>query len=285
MHTDRFVVPITFLAALLVALASALSLKERPPSQLTMYITMGPPLRQIGPGHAVGLRFTPHNAFSGHTLHAMVADEQPCVGVTVTNTSLTYLDQQPACRLKDGSYKLPYTFPAYDNYLVYITMQPVDGLTDTERIPVPLCAPANPMFCQAARTLLRGTEDVHTVPIRGLNMNVLLAAPQRAVGAGQPVQVSLLFLRHGHIIPDVEPGDPPDAVAISLDTLHIVHLRADPGQIAHGYLSGGALSFTGQFDTPSIYRVFTTARYHRQPVHANFTIDVNPAPTPAPASG
>jgi len=285
MHTDRFVVPITFVVALLVALASTISWAARPPTPLTMYITMGPPLRQIEPGHAVGLRFTPRNTLSGHTLRAMVADEQPCVGVTISNTSLTYLDQQPACRLKDGSYKLPYTFPAYDNYLLYITMQPVGGLTATERIPVPLCPPGNPIFCQSTPALLRGTEGLHTIPIRGLNMNVLLAAPQRAVVTGQAMPVSLLFLRHGHIIPDVEPGDPLDAVAISLDTLHIVHLRADPGQIVHGYLSGGALSFTGQFDTPSIYRVFTAARYHRQPVRANFTIDVNPAPTPTPASG
>ncbi len=285
MHTDRLVVPITFLVALLIALASTISWAARPPTPLTMSITMGPPLRQIGPGHAVGLRFTPRNTSTGHTLRAMVAGEQPCVGVTVSNTSLTYLDQRLACRLQDGSYKLPYTFPAYDTYLVYIAMQPVGGLTDTERIPVSLCAPAHPTVCQAAPPLLRRTEGLHTVPIRGLNMNVLLAAPQRAVVTGQPVQVSLLFLRHGHVIPDVEPGNLPDAVAISLDTLHIVHLRADPGQIAHGYLSGGALSFTGQFDTPSIYRVFTTARYHRRPVHANFTIDVNPAPTPTPASG
>jgi len=71
-------------------------------------------------------------------------------------------------------------------------------------------------------------------------------------------------------------GAPGRAVAISMDTQSLTHLQPDPGQVAHGRVMGGAVSFTGWFVHAGIYRVFGTFRYRGRPLRTSFVIDVNP---------
>jgi hypothetical protein len=114
----------------------------------------------------------------------------------------------------------------------------------------------------------------HTV--RGLT--VVLGAPAHAARTGEPLAVSFVFLRRGRAVLDLEPmgGAPGQAIAISMDTQSLMHLQPDPGQVTHGHVMGGAVSFSGRFVHPSIYRVFGTFRYRGRPLRTSFVIDVNP---------
>jgi hypothetical protein len=95
---------------------------------------------------------------------------------------------------------------------------------------------------------------------------------------GEPVTVSFVVLRRGRAVLDLEPirGTPGQAVAISMDTQALTRLQPDPGQVAHGRVMGGAVSFSGRFVHPSIYRIFGTFRYRGRPLRTSFVIDVNP---------
>lgn len=139
--------------------------------------------------------------------------------------------------------------------------------------------------CRPRPPHLRGREVVRSHNADGLT--VVLGAPAHAVQAGQSVQVSFVLLRGNSVVPDLEPidGEPGQAIAISMDTQHFTRLHPDPGQLANGHVKGGAVSFSGMFNSPSIYRVFATFRYHRHPLRANFVVDVNPQPTPTPDAG
>src|SRR5579875_3379433 len=108
-RADRFIVPVTFMVALVAVLAVTISWVPRPTDPITMRVTMGPP--DIVPDHPVGLRFTPRNRLSGHILTHMVPSQRRHVDVTITDDSLTYIDQAHAIRQPDGDYKLVYRFP------------------------------------------------------------------------------------------------------------------------------------------------------------------------------
>jgi hypothetical protein len=61
-----------------------------------------------------------------------------------------------------------------------------------------------------------------------------------------------------------------------MDTQHFTHLTPDAGQVAGGHVKSGAVSFTGWFGRPGIYRVFGAFRYHHRLLRTSFVIDVNP---------
>ena len=240
---------------------------------------MGPP--GIVPHRVYGLRFTPRNALAGHVLTRLVPSQRRCVDVTIADTTLTYLDQARACRLKDGSYKLPYRFPRFDDYVLFVAMQPVGAQPAAYRLVLPLdrCtlqAHRRQRNCPPHPARLRGLELVRSHTVRGLT--VVLGAPAHAAMTGEPVAVSLVFLRRGRAVLDLEPigGAPGRAIAISMDTQAYTHLQPDPGQVAHGRVLGGAVSFSAWFVHPSIYRVFGTFRYRGRPLRTSFVIDVNP---------
>lgn len=285
---DRLIVPGTFLVALAAVLLVTISWVPHPVQLIGLRVQVGPP--GVVPRHLYGLRFTPRNPLSGHILTSLVPSQRPCVDVTVTNQSLTYIDQLKPCRLKDGSYMTPYRFPRVDDYIIFVEMHPVGGLDDTWRqwFPLDLCWLRRDQhwhgYCPPHPALLRGLEVVRSHTVDGLT--VVLGAPAHAVRIEQNVQVSFLFLRHGHAVTDLEPigGEPGRAVAISMDTQHFTHLHPDSGQVAGGYVKGGAVSFSGWFGRPSIYRVFGFFEYHGHPLQTSFVIDVNPAPTPTPSA-
>jgi hypothetical protein len=95
---------------------------------------------------------------------------------------------------------------------------------------------------------------------------------------GEPVAVSFRFLRRDRAVLDLEPigGAPGRAIAISMDTQAYTRLQPDPGQVAHGRVMGGAVTFSAWFVHPSIYRVFGSFRYRGRPLRTSFVIDVNP---------
>jgi len=289
---DSFIVPGTFFLALLAVLAVTVSWIPRPPDQLHMKVTMGP--LTVVPNHYYGLRFTPRNVLSAHTVMRMQPAQGPCLDITITDTTLTYLDRTTACRYRDahgredGSYKVRYSFPGEDDYVVFVEIRAMDDPNTFYRIPLPLdrCALryGRDHECPTRSANLRGQEAARSQNLDGLT--VVLGAPAHTVTTGAPSTISLVFLRHNRPVLDLEPigRSPGDAVAVSMDTSHFVHLRPDARQIAHGHIADGALSFTGQFDQPSIYRVFATVGYHRRLLHTSFVVDVNPAPTPTPVA-
>jgi hypothetical protein len=200
--------------------------------------------------------------------------------VILTDTTLTYVDSARACRRKDGSYALPYRFPRFDDYVLFVAVQPM-----AYRLVLPLdrCtlqAHGRQRTCPPQPARLRGLELVRSHTVRGLT--VVLGAPAHAAMTGEPVAVSFVFLHRGRAALDLEPigGAPGQAIAISMDTHALTRLQPDPGQVAHGRVIGGAVSFSGRFVHPSIYRVFGTFRYRGRPLRTSFVIDVNPRPTP-----
>jgi hypothetical protein len=130
--------------------------------------------------------------------------------------------------------------------------------------------------CPPHPARLRGLELVRSHTVRGIT--VVLGAPAHAIMTGEPVAVSFVFLRRGRAVLDLEPmgGAPGQAIAISMDTQSLTRLQPDPGQVAQGRVMGGAVTFSGWFVKPSIYRVFGTFRYRRRPLRTSFVIDVNP---------
>ena len=285
---DQLIVPVTFVVALLAVLTVTVSWVRHPVPPLQVRVTMGPP--RIVPRHVYGLRFTPRNALSGHVLTRLEPPQRHCVDVTITDISLTYFDQARACRLKDGSYKLPYRFPRFDDYVLFVEMQPVGGQPKAYRLALPLdrCtlrAHGLRARCPAHPAHLRGLEVVRSLTVRGIT--VVLGAPAHAVMTGEPAEISFVFLRRGRAVLDLEPinGEPGRAIAISMDTQSFARLYPDPWQVARGRVTGGAVSFTGRFVRPGIYRVFGTFRYRGHPLRTGFVVDVNPQPTPTPAGG
>jgi hypothetical protein len=240
---------------------------------------MGPP--GIVPQRVYTLRFTPGNALTGHVLTQVVPSQRRCLDVTLTDTTLTYFDLARACRRKDGSYVLPYRFPRFDDYVLFVAVQPGGGPPIAYRLVLPLdrCtvqAHGRQRNCPPRPARLRGLELVRSHTVRGLT--VVLGAPAHAAMAGEPVTVSFVVVRRGRAVLDLEPigGAPGQAIAISMDTQALTRLQPDPGQVAHGRVTGGAISFSGQFVHPSIYRVFGTFRYRGRPLRTSFVIDVNP---------
>lgn len=286
-RADRFIVPVTFMIALLAVLAVTVSWVPRPPDPIGMRVSMGPP--GIVPGRAYGLRFTPRNRLSGHILTHLIPSQQRYVDVTITDDSLTYIDQQRASRLSAGDYKLVYRFPRIDDYIIYVEMHPVGGEAQAYRIPLPLdlCALRGPTWhgqCSPHPAKLRGLETVHSHKVAGLT--VVLGAPTHALQIEQHVTVSFVFLRPNGSSPvlDTVNGLPGQAVAISMDTLHFTHLDPDPGQVSGGHVKAGAVSFSGWFGRPGIYRIFGTFKYRRRLVRTSFVVDVNPKPRATPTA-
>jgi hypothetical protein len=276
---DTLVVPATFVSALAAVLSVTVSWVPHPIAPLQVQITMGP--SGIVPHRVYALRFTPRNALTGHVLTRVVPAQRRCVDVTMTDTTLTYFDPARACRRKDASYELPYRFPRFDDYVLFVAVQPVGGPPKDYRLVLPLdrCtlqAHRRQRSCPPHPARLRGLELVRSHTVRGLT--VVLGAPAHAVMTGEPVAVSFVFLRQGRAVRKLEPigGAPGRAVAISMDTQSLTRLQPDPGQVAHGRVMGGAVSFRGWFVHPSIYRVFGTFRYHGRPLRISFVIDVNP---------
>ena len=285
---DTLIVPATFVSALVAVLSVTVSWVPHPVQPLQVQLTMGPP--GLVPHRVYALRFTPRNALSGHVLTRVVPSQRRCVDVTMTDTSLTYLDPARACRLEDGSYELPYRFPRFDDYVLFVAVQPAGGPPKAYRLVLPLdrCmlqAHGRQTTCPPHPARLRGLELVRSHTVRGLT--VVLGAPAHAAMTGEPVAVSFVFLRRGRAVRKLEPlgGAPGRAVAISMDTQSLTYLQPDPGQVAHGRVMGGAVSFSAWFDHPSIYRVFGTFRYRGRPLRTSFVIDVNPRSAPTPASG
>jgi hypothetical protein len=270
-----------------VVLAVTVSWVPRPVTPVTLRLKMGP--AGIHPDKVYGLRFTTFNNLSGHVVKQWAPDASRCVPVVITNSRLTYIAQRQACILYDGSFKLPYAFPGYDDYILFITFHPLLGAPETHRFTIPLdyCAFMTPdqlrHTCIAPRALLRGQEAVRSHIVDGLT--VVLGAPAHAITAGSPTQVSFVFLRRGRAVPDLQPISSDvagDAVAVSMDTMYVALLRAAPNQVTKGHISGGAVSFTAQFSQPGIYRIFATFRYRQRPLHTSFVVDVNPQPAPTP---
>jgi hypothetical protein len=285
---DTLIVPATFVSALVAVLSVTVSWVPRPVLPLQVQVTVGP--SGILPHRVYTLRLTPRNAFTGQVLTRVVPAQRRCVDVTMTDTTLTYFDPARACRLKDGSYGLPYRFPRFDDYVLFVALQPVGRLPTAYRLVLPLdrCtlqAHGLHSSCPPNPARLRGLEIVRSHTVRGIT--VVLGAPAHAAMTGEPVVVSFVFLRRGRAVLDLEPaGDEPgQAIAISMDTQALTRLQPDPGQVVHGRVMGGAVSFSGWFVHPSIYRVFGTFRYRGRPLRTSFVIDVNPRPTPTPASG
>lgn len=284
---DRFVVPVTFVAALVAVLAVTVSWVVRPVTPVTLRVTMGP--AGLRPDKVFGLRFTTFNRLSGHVVKQWAPDSKHCTPVTITNSRLTYIDQRSACILYDGSFKLPYRFPRFDDYIVFITLHPLLGPAQTYRFPVSLdyCTVMPPRqrrrVCVAPPAQLRGQEATRSIVKHGLT--ITLGAPAHALIAGEPAELAFLFTQGGRAVPDLQPlrgGLPGQAVAVSMDTTNVVLLQPDANQIAKGYVKGGAVSFAGQFKQPGIYRVFTTFRYRSHALRTSFVIDVDPQPQPTP---
>src|ERR671935_1012369 len=133
---DALIVPATFVSALVAVLCVTVSWVPHPVPPLQVQVTMGPP--GIVPHRVYTLRFTPRNALTGHVLTRLVPSQRRCVDVTMTDTTLTYFDPARACRLKDGSYGLPYRFPRFDDYVLFVAVQPVGGLPTDYRLVLPL---------------------------------------------------------------------------------------------------------------------------------------------------
>jgi hypothetical protein len=285
---DTLIVPATFVSALVAVLSVTVSWVPRPVLPLQVQVTVGP--SGILPHRVYTLRLTPRNAFTGQVLTRVVPAQRRCVDVTMTDTTLTYFDPARACRLKDGSYGLPYRFPRFDDYVLFVALQPVGSLPTAYRLVLPLdrCtlqAHRRQRSCPPHPARLRGLERVRSHTVRGLT--VVLGAPAHAAMTGEPVAVSFVFLRRGRAVLDLEPigGAPGRAGAISMDTQAFTRLQPDPGQVGHGHVRGGAVSFSGWFVHPSIYRVFGTFRYRGRPLRTSFVIDVNPRPAPTPTGG
>ena len=285
---DTLIVPATFVIALVVVLSVTVSWVPHPVPPLPIQVTMAPP--GIVPHRVYALRLTPRNALTGHVPTQVVSSQRRCVDVTITDTTLTYFDPARACRLKNGSYALPYRFPRFDDYVLFVAVQPVGGPPKAYRLVLPLdrCmlqAHGRQTTCPPHPARLRGLELVRSHTVRGLT--VVLGAPAHALITGEPVAVSFVFVRRGRAVLDLEPiqGEPGQAIAISMDTQALTRLQPDPGQVAQGRVRGGAVSFSGRFVQPSIYRVFGTFRYRGRPLRTSFVVDVNPRPVPTPASG
>ncbi len=289
---DRLIVPGTVVAAMLAMFLVTNSWIRRPTDGLLWKMTWGPPTI-TAPHHEYGLRFTSRNILSGHALRNLVSlssstrcpAHQQCVDVTIIDTSLTYLDRRLAYRLPDGSYKLRYTFPRDDDYVIFVEMQPRGGSYQVARVPpigalrVGRCHPPRRSGCASRRAALRGQELAHSQDVDGLT--VVLGAPVHAVESGGPTEVSLVLLRGDRTALDIAPldGTDGDAVAVSMDTYHFIRLHVD-----RQHSGKGVIAYAGTFDTPSIYRVWAPVpARHKARAQASFVVDVDPAPTPTPA--
>ena len=284
---DRLIVPATFIIALLIVLAMTVSWVARPVTPVTLRVTMGP--AGVHPDKVYGLRFTTFNTLSGHVVKQWAPEASRCVPVVITNSRLTYLAQRQACILYDGSFKVPFAFPGYDDYILFITFHPLRGAAETHRFVESLdyCTYMPPgekrHLCIPPPALLRGQEVERSHTVQGLT--VVLGAPAQALTAGQPTQITFVFLRDGRAVLDLQPVRGTlagDAVAVSMDTMNMTPLRADAGEVVRGHVRGGAVSFSGQFSQPGIYRVFAAFRYHNRPLRTSFVVDVNPQPAPTP---
>lgn len=281
LRSDRYVVPIVFVAALLAALSVTVQWIPRSIPPLRLRVTMGPSdINRLNKSY--GLRFTPHNAISNRTVMSMIPSERRCIDVAITNSALTYLDQEPACRLPDGSYKLSYIFKNPHHYVIFAALRPADGVTAVGRFPVLLsdCERRRKSGCHAPLPLLRGLETIHTRVIDGLT--IVFTSSSTTVETGRPVQLTFSFLRNGRAVQTVEPHAPYSAVAVALDTFHLEWLKPLDGQLVKGRLASGSMTVSGVFDLPSIYRVFVDVRYKGRPLKTSFVVDVDPAPKPTP---
>lgn len=288
-RADRLIVPATFLCALLAVLAATVSWVGRP-TFITMTVSLGPP--GMVPGRVYGLSFTPRNALSGHILTRMDPSQPRCVNVTITNSSLTYLDERKACRTRAGSYRMDYRFPRPDDYVTFIELHPRGGAAVAYRhtVPLDLCALHRRQrewhqHCTQRTAQLRGKEVVRAHTVGGVT--VVLGAPAHAVQTEQRVQASFVFLQRTRAARNLAPldGAPGQLVAISMDTRNLVRFSADTGQVVGGRIRSGAVSFSGWFDHPTIYRLFGTFRYQGRILRTSFVIDVNPKPKPTPSAG
>lgn len=278
---DRYIVPGTVVIAMLVMFFVTAAWIKHPTAALQWHVTMGPP--GIRPDKVYGLRFTPRNLLSGHSLHTLVPltkqcprGHRQCVDVTITNRALTYLDRKKAIRLPDGSYKLPYRFPHADDYVLFVEMQPKNGDYQAYRETVNL-SHCSTKACKGEADL-RGKESIRSQRVDGLT--VVLGAPIGPAISGTPARVALTYLRNGQLAQGIKPvrGGNGDAVAISIDSQYFVRLHVDKS-----HTMGGAITYTGVFDHPSIYRIWAPAtdrRHHT--LRASFVLDVNPAPPPTP---
>src|ERR671939_351138 len=168
---DTLIVPATFVSALVAVLSVTVSWVPHPVSPLQVQVTVGP--SGIVPHRVYTLRLTPRKALTGHVLSRVVPSPRRCVDVILTNTSLTYFDPARACRLKDGSYGLPYRFPRFDDYVLFVAVQPVGGPPKAYRLVLPLdrCtlqAHGRQFLCRPHPAHLRGLELVRSHTVRGL---------------------------------------------------------------------------------------------------------------------
>jgi len=294
---DRYIVPGTVMAAMLAMFFVTNAWIKRPADTLQWKVTMGP-LNITMPGHPYGLRFTPRNILSGHAIKGLIQlssshDCKPrlqCVDVTVTNTALTYVKRLTAYRLSDGSYRINvhngFIFPASDDYVVFVEMQPRVGDYQAKRFPptgalrLGSCQASGTSRsgCTATSARLRGQEGVRSQSVDGLT--IVLGTPVRAIDSGSPARVGLIVLHGDRTARGIAPltGTDGDAVAISMDTYHFVRLHADRD---HG--ANGVITYIGTFDVPGIYRLWAPVSDYHHRMQASFVVDVNPAPTPTPA--
>ena len=276
-------VPATFLIALVAVLAMTVSWVPHPVQPTRMVVDLGP--GGLVPGRSYGLSFTPRNSISGHILTRMVPDHGPCADVTVTDIGLTFFDRLKACRVDNGSYKTVYTFPAADDYVLFVELHPVGGIAQTARVVRLLdkCSLYGRPPCPPRAPALRGQEVVRSHTADGLT--VVLGAPVAAISAGEYMQISCVFLRGGRAVTGIQTtgGPPGAAAAISSDTRYFTRLDPVPTPAGGTQNVTGAVTFSGRFDTPAIYRLFGLFRYRGHPIKTSFTIDVNPAPSPTPS--
>lgn len=285
---DRFIVPAAFLIALVGTLAFTATWVRRPVPEIGLTVKLGPP--GIVPHRTYGLRFIPRNPLSGHILTMLVPSQRRCVDVTIVNESLTYVQPLKACRLSSGAYGVNYRFPHVDDYVIFVEMHPVGGRAHAFRIAFrqDLCWLRRGQHwrgvCRRHPAKLRGLESLRSKTFGDLT--VVLSTPTRALHTGTPTPLTFLFLRHGHIVTDLDPdyGQAGLALAISHDTQHFTRLTPDSGQVAQGHVAG-SITFTATFNDPSIYRIFGAFRYHNKPLRTNFVVDVDPQPTATPDVG
>ena len=288
-RADTLIVPATFLCALVVVLAATVSWVSHP-TFINVEVSLGPP--RMAPRHTYGLSFTPRNAVSGHILTRMDPAQPRCVDVTITDSSLTYLDARKACRTRAGSYRMVYRFPRPDDYVLFIELHPQGTVAAAYRKTIAMSPCARQRgrdgtigHCVSPAAQLRGKEIVRTHSVGGLT--VVLGAPAHAVQTEETVQASLVFIHNGRAATGLRPlgAAPGQLVAVSMDTLHMTRFQADPGQVVDGHIKSGAIAFHALFDHPGIYRLFATFRQRRRTLHTSFVIDVNPRPKPTPSAG
>lgn len=225
----------------------------------------------IVPGRQTVLTFSPRNAINGHLIPRMARTQPRCATVTITNTSLDYIDQRRACRISWGRYQLPYRFPAADDYVLFIHLAPAGATAAQYRLYLPLdpCTrtPGYNGPCLPFPPHLRGLERRRQKDDSGRTLTLLHPASiSRAGSLRLAIRVSD---RRGAPVHAVATRD---GVALSLDSSVLVPLRRTTVEGRDG-----TFFYTATLPTPSIYRFFVTLRDRHRTLRSAFVVYLNPA--------